>query len=254
MSKNLQSEGVIPAWPRAYDDAPTLKSLGSSGPSVDALIGLPAQLASRLFAAATPRTLLAGQKLFDAGDPGDGCYRLERGLLKVIVNSPRGEERIISVLGPTAIVGEVSMIDGLPRSATVIALHDSALQFLSRESFSQCMESHPEICTYLMITLAKRLREADETVAATTFLTVKGRVARALFELAKHVGQDSGAGRVTLGHKVSQGDLAAMAGVARENVSRTLREWKRRELVTKSSAYYCVNDMAALAKEIQFDT
>ena len=45
-----------------------------------------------------------------------------------------------------------------------------------------------------------------------------------------------------------------MAGVARENVSRTLREWKRRELVSKSSAYYCVNDMAALAKEIQFDT
>ena len=105
-----------------------------------------------------------------------------------------------------------------------------------------------------MITLAKRLREADETVAATTFLTVKGRVARALFELAKHVGQDSGAGRVTLSHKVSQGDLAAMAGVARENVSRTLREWKRRELVTKSSAYYCINDMAALAKEIEFDT
>ena len=178
----------------------------------------------------------------------------------MIVKSPRGDARIISVLGPTAaIVGEVSMIDGRPRSATVIALQDSALQFLSREAFSH--NSQPEATSRNlpitpMVTLAKRLREADETVAATTFLTVKGRVARALIELAKHVGQDYPTPDASrLSHKVGQGDLAAMAGVARENVSRTLREWKRRELVTQNlQAYYCVNDTAALAKEIQCET
>ena len=229
------------------------RSHGSSWPSVDALAGLPVQLVSRLFANATPHTLAAGRLLFDAGDTGDGCYWLESGLLKVIVKSPHNEARIISVLGPGVIVGEVSVIDGRPRSATVIALHDSALQFLSREAFTQYMEANPEICQYLMVTLATRLRQTVETVAATTFLTVKGRVARALIELAQHIGKKSGDGRIMLEDKISQGDLAAMAGVARENVSRTLRDWKRRKLVTQNSAYYCINNLAALAKEIEFD-
>jgi CRP/FNR family transcriptional regulator len=216
------------------------------------LAGLPDQLSSLLFAASSRRRLEAGQTLFDAGDPGDGCYRLEQGLLKVAMSSPQGEVRIIAMLGAGAIVGELSMIDGLPRSAAVIAIRDCALQFVSRKAFEDCTKAHPEICRHLMATLAMRLREADEALAAATFLTVKGRVARALIDLAKHIGQDSGAGRIVLGHKISQGELAAMAGVARENVSRTLGEWRKRKLVTQSSLYICVNDIAALRQEMNF--
>ena len=168
------------------------------------------------------------------------------------MNSPHGDARIMSILGPATIVGELSMIDGLPRSATVIAIRDSALQFISRKAFEACTTAHPEICTYLMVTLAIRLREADEALAAASFLTVKGRVARALVELAQYLGQESGAGRIVLGHKFSQGELAAMAGVARENVSRTLGEWKERKIVTRSALYICLNDIAALHREMTF--
>lgn len=230
-----------------------LKSPLSKMLSSNALSGLPAQLSARLFAHATPHRLKAGATLFDAGDAGDGCYRLEQGLLKVVVNSPLGEARIICVLGADSIVGELSMIDGLPRSATVIAVRDSALEFISKKAFEQCTTAHPEICTHLMVTLASRLREADEAMAAASFLTVRGRVARALLELAEYLGQESGVGGIMLGHKISQGDLAAMAGVARENVSRTLSEWKQRKIVTKPSLYYCLNDIAALEHEMQFD-
>ena len=216
------------------------------------LSGLPKRLASKLFAGATPYPLKSGQALFRAGDPGDGCYRVEQGLMKVVVASPQGEERIIAILGPDAIVGELAMIDGLPRSASVVAIRDCALRFVSRDAFEECKAAHPEICQYLMSTLATRLREADDALAAATFLTVKGRLARALLELADHVGQDNGAGHILLHHKISQSDLAAMAGVARENVSRTLSEWRRRELVTQSSNYYCINDTTALAREMEF--
>jgi CRP-like cAMP-binding protein len=93
------------------------------------------------------------------------------------------------------------------------------------------------------------LRQVDETLAATTFLTVKARVARALLELAQHLGQPSAAGHIVFQEKISQGDLAAMAGVARENVSRVLSEWRRRKVVSGTSRSYCLNNPAALKRE-----
>jgi CRP-like cAMP-binding protein len=97
------------------------------------------------------------------------------------------------------------------------------------------------------------LREADDALAAATFLTVKGRLALALLNLAEYVGKQNGGGQIELRHKISQGDLAAMAGVARENVSRTMSEWRKRNLVTRGLHYYCINDPRALGLEMEFD-
>jgi CRP/FNR family transcriptional regulator, cyclic AMP receptor protein len=207
-------------------------------------------LSAQLFRAAQPRHLKVGDRLFAIGDAGDGCYRLDQGLLKVVVASPRGEERIIAILGPGAIVGELAMIDGLPRSASVVALHDCVIRFVSREAFKQCANMHPETHQVLLAILAARLRQVDEALAATTFLTVKARVARALLELAEYIGQPSSAGQIAFHERISQADLAAMAGVARENVSRVLSEWRRRKLVT-GSRRYCLNNLAALNREMK---
>jgi Cyclic nucleotide-binding domain len=101
---------------------------------------------TQLFHAAQPRHLKAGERLFAIGDVGDSCYRLDQGLLKVVA-SPRGEERIIAILGPGAIVGELAMIDGLPRSASVVALHDCVIRFVSREAPTRyCWQSWPPGC------------------------------------------------------------------------------------------------------------
>ena len=195
-------------------------------------------------------TSKAGEVLFAAGDDDDGCYLLDRGLLKVTVTSSWGEERIIAILGPGAVVGELAMIDERPRSASVVALNDCLLRFTSREAFAKFMATHPEAYQALVAILAFRLRQADDGLAATTFLSVKGRVARALVELAELVGMSSGAGQIVLHEKISLADLAAMAGVARENVSRVMSEWRRRNLITGSAPYYCLNDIAALRREI----
>jgi CRP/FNR family transcriptional regulator, cyclic AMP receptor protein len=213
---------------------------------------LPETLLSTLFREATERNLREGEMLFRAGDAGDGCYRIQTGLAKVVVASHHGEERILSLLGPGAIVGELSMIDGGPRSASVVAVADCSLLFASRTKFQIHSESQPELTSYLVKTLARRLREADEALAAATFLTVKGRLARALLNLAEYAGEERG-GRIELRHKISQADLAAMAGVARENVSRTMSDWRKRNIVTRSSEYYCINDPITLAQETEAD-
>jgi len=218
------------------------------------LSGLPKTFLSELFQDAVAHKLREGEVLFRAGDVGDGCYRIQTGLVKVVVTSRLGEERIISLLGPGAIVGELSVIDGKPRSASVIAIADCLLSFFSRARFQTCIDSHPELTTYLVRTLARRLREADEALAATTFLSVKQRLALALLSIAEYVGEKDGSGRIHLRLKISQGVLAAMAGVARENVSRTLSEWRKRNIVTRSTHYYCINNPRALTKDMEIDT
>jgi CRP-like cAMP-binding protein len=219
------------------------------GPSL--LSGLPGRLATDLFAGAKPVRLRADEVLFIAGDPGDGCYRVEEGLLKVTMVSRTGTERILAFFGKGGIVGELSMIDGLPRSTSVVAVRDAALSFLSRAAFETFAKKHPELYRSLVAMLAARLRETDTVVAAGSFLPLKGRVASTLLELADNFGQDVGAGRVVIRQKIGQSDIAAMAGIARENVSRILNDWKRRKLVSRLSGYYCLENKAQLEHEAE---
>jgi CRP/FNR family transcriptional regulator, cyclic AMP receptor protein len=219
------------------------------GPSL--LSGLPGHLATDLFVGAKPVRLKADEVLFLASDPGDGCYRIDEGLLKVSMMSRTGTERILAFMGPGSIVGELSMIDGRPRSAAVVAVRDATLSFLSRASFEAFAQRQPDIYKSLVTLLATRLRETDTVIAAGSFLPLKGRVASTLLELADHFGQDVGSGRVVIRQKIGQSDIAAMAGIARENVSRILNDWKRRKLVSRLSGYYCLENKAQLEQEAE---
>jgi CRP/FNR family transcriptional regulator, cyclic AMP receptor protein len=215
------------------------------------LSALPAHLSERLFDNATTVRLKTDEVLFLAGDAGDGCYRVDDGLLKVTMVSRSGTERILAFLGHGAIVGELSIIDGLPRSASVVAVRAAALSFLSRAAFEDFAAKHPEIYKSLVTLIATRLRETDAALAAGSFLPLRGRVACTLLELAHDFGQDVGAGRVVIRQKIGQSDLAAMAGIARENVSRILNDWKRRKLVSRLSGYYCLENKAQLQNEAE---
>jgi CRP/FNR family transcriptional regulator, cyclic AMP receptor protein len=219
------------------------------GPSL--LSGLPGHLATDLFGGAKPVRLKADEVLFLASDPGDGCYRIDEGLLKVSMMSRTGTERILAFMGAGSIVGELSMIDGRPRSAAVVAVRDATLSFLSRSAFEMFAQRQPEIYKSLVTLLATRLRETDTVIAAGSFLPLKGRVASTLLELAVHFGQDVGSGRVVIRQKIGQSDIAAMAGIARENVSRILNDWKRRKLVSRLSGYYCLENKAQLEREAE---
>ena len=210
---------------------------------------LPQSLAASLFAGAIPCHLKAGKALFVVGDLGDGCYRLEQGLLKVVITSPRGDNLIIAILGPGSIAGELALIDGHPRSASVFAIRDCELSFVSRNAFEQYTAVHSDIYRYLVNVLAARLRETDDALGAANFLTVEARLARAMLDLARYFRGHEDAERIVIGEKMTQSDLAALAGVARENVSRILTDWKERKIVVRSGSHYCLNDLEALKRK-----
>src|SRR6516164_7178122 len=121
-------------------NADTLSDQGSdmriSQRSSMILSRLPPQMTTQLFASAFKHAAKAGEALFVAGD--GGCYRVEQGLVKITVTSDRGEERIIALVGAGEIIGELSLIDHQPRSASAIALCDSTFRYVTRQAFEDC--------------------------------------------------------------------------------------------------------------------
>jgi CRP/FNR family transcriptional regulator len=214
------------------------------------LSGLPPEYSARLLAGAPTINLTKGQALFQIGAAGDGCYWLKEGVLKVSIASNQGAERILAILGPGSIVGELAMIDGLPRSASVQALRDCSLIFVARSTFLNCLRDSPELYAHLVDTLVARLRHADEEVAAASFLSLKARVARALLQFAKYLGEPTATpDQIIIRHKLRQEDLAALADVARENASRILSEWRKRKIIVRQSPSVYVIHKSKLERE-----
>jgi CRP/FNR family cyclic AMP-dependent transcriptional regulator len=252
MSKTVNCRNVVGGPPHTSEVRPEPEGAVGLGPKYSRLLSeLPTRLSTELFASAKLVRLAAGDILFRAGAPADGCYRVEDGLLKVVMVSGSGAERILAFLGRGDIVGELSIIDGLPRSATVMAVRDAAVSFLSRAEFEAFADKHPAVYKSLIRLLAQRLRETDTVVAAGSFLSLKGRVARTMLELAEHFGHEVGPGRVVIRQKIKQTDLAAMAGIARETVTRILNDWQRRKLMSRPSGYYCLENKAQLEHQVK---
>jgi CRP/FNR family transcriptional regulator, cyclic AMP receptor protein len=220
-------------------------------PTDHLLSALPTELATGLFAKGRTLSLAANRSLFLCGDPSDGCYRLDEGLLKVSVTTATGGgERILAILGADAIVGELSMLDGGPRSASVTTLRASKLCFISKVAFEAFATDHPELYRHGMMLLARRLRATNNALVAVTSMSLRGRVARMLLSLAEAFGKDVGNGRILIRQKITQSDLAAMAGISRENVSRILAHWKRGAVVSRLAGYYCLEDRTAIEREL----
>ena len=201
----------------------------------------PESLSAQLFADAKPVKLAADEVLFLAGDPGDGCYRVEQGLLKVSMIAASGAERILAIVGPGAIVGELSTIDGLPRSASVAAVRDSELTFVSRAAFQAFADTSGGLQASGDAAGRAAARHRRRGGGRKLSAAQGPRGAGAARSLGGF-GQDVGQGRILIRQKVSQSDVAAMAGIARENVSRILNDWIRDKLVSRLSGYYCLED------------
>jgi CRP-like cAMP-binding protein len=210
-----------------------------------ALDGLPEDLAAELIRVARTRPVKAGTALFEAGDPGDGFYALLEGSLRVVLRGEDGEQ-VLAILSPGAIFGELSLFDGEPRSASVIATKASRVAFFDKAAVFRFADDNPAVYRHMLAIVGKRLRASNATLAARSLLPLSGRVAQTMLNLAELFGKDVGQGRILVHHKISQADLAALVGAARENVSRILNDWKREGHISRISGYYCIEDRAAL--------
>jgi CRP/FNR family transcriptional regulator, cyclic AMP receptor protein len=227
----------------------TAEKVGSFG-SHSALSVLPRQCATKLLNGALAISAKEGEVLVEGGTRVDGCYWLEKGVLKASIASHRGEERIIELLGPGSIVGALSLIDGLPQSATVQSLTDSTLTFVSRSVFTECMHEFPEMQAHLVSAIAAHLRRATDETAAVSLLPAKARVARALLQFARYFGEPtSHPDQITIRRKFRQNDVAALAHVARENASRIFNGWRKRKIVEYQSASVYIIHKGRLERE-----
>ena len=162
-----------------------------ASPLVNLFSVFPENLSARLFASARPVRLAADEVLFLAGDPGDGCYRVEQGLLKVSIISPAGAERILAIVGPGAHPRRASTIDGLPRSASVTAVREFRTELRQPRRVPGVRRPAPGRLQASRDAARGRLRDTDAVVAAGSFLPLKGRVARALLDLPRRSARTS---------------------------------------------------------------
>jgi CRP/FNR family transcriptional regulator, cyclic AMP receptor protein len=164
------------------------------------------------------------------GEMGDSLYMVESGRVKVFIGDEDGREIILKILGPGHFFGEMSMIDQQPRSASVTTLDPSTFLILSHHAFEQCVERAPRIANMVLRVLAQRVREADRKIGTLALMDVYGRVASTLLELA--VNRD---GKLMVGERLSQQDLANMVGASREMVNRILKDLSDRGFILVES-------------------
>jgi len=164
------------------------------------------------------------------GEMGDSLYMIQTGKVKVFIGDEEGREIILKIMGPGAFFGEMSMIDKQPRSASVTTIEPSSFQVLTHAMFEKCVEQAPRIAQIVMQILAQRVREADRKIGTLALMDVYGRVASTLLELSVYSG-----GKLMVGEKLSQQDLANMVGASREMVNRILKDLSDRGFISIES-------------------
>lgn len=192
---------------------------------------------ARLVDAATPRRLARGQVLFVQGDPSEHLHVVERGRVKVLVSSPRGDELVLSVLGPGDVLGELSVVDGAARSATAVAVDEALLWAVRADAVRDLLRHSPDLALSVAQALAARVRALTGSAADLVFLDLPRRLAKLIV---------ADAARETRTTAVSQGELAAQLGVARQSLNRALQRLQDHGWIDVQRSAIVVLDAAAL--------
>jgi CRP/FNR family cyclic AMP-dependent transcriptional regulator len=171
-----------------------------------------------------------GQVLFHMGDEGGSFYIIERGRVKVTIPSSSGEELILAILGAGDLLGELSLFDGKPRSATVQALEDTETLCLHREDLLALMRNRFTVVEKILEVLARRIRDTDMLLADSHFLDITSRLAKKILDLGDSFGVGE-EGRIRIGVKITQKELASMIGATRESINKQLKGLRDQGLI-----------------------
>lgn len=193
---------------------------------------------------AVRKTYRTREVVLRKGDPAMQMYVIAKGRLKAITAGAEGRQAALSIMGPGEVFGEVALLDGEPRSATIRALEPCELIILNRNEFYHFLERNPSAAIGLLQVLARRLRRLSERVEDSTFLEIPGRLAKALVRLAQRYGRDVGDGtRIEL--KLSQQELGDLVGATRESVNKQLRAWQSEGLLEQEKGRVILKDVEA---------
>lgn len=198
-----------------------------------------------------PRAFPAGVNLFLQDEEGEIAYIIERGTIKIVLTDEDGTDVILAILGPGELVGEMSVVDGLGRSASAIAMEPCSLHAIDRGAFGDCLRTVPMMAYNLVGLLSRRLRLANAQIQSLATLDVYGRVARQVLDFARAYGEPVDGGlRIPL--RLTQQDLASLVGASRVRVNQVLVTYKRRGYLAVDYAYrITILDEVGLAEQCQ---
>ena len=200
---------------------------------------LTAAQAEAVAGAIIKRRFKRGELVIEAGRKSNALFILLTGRARVIAADERGREVILAVLKAGDYVGEMSLIDNEPHSATVRAEVQTDVLMLGRTEFARCLPENTSMAYAVMRGLVQRLRQADRKIESLALMDVYGRVARSLLEFAKPDAE----GVLIIKDKISRQDIAKMVGASREMVSRVMKDLEERGFIeTQTDGSMVVKD------------
>jgi len=188
--------------------------------------------------------------IFHKDSPGESLYLIESGRVRIFVLSESGQEISVNIYGPGEVFGELSLLDGLPRSAGAIALEHTVTLALHRTDFVRLLEANPHMAMNILKVLSARVRYTTVYAESLAFLDVYGRVASKLLELADRYGVEREG--TEIGLRLTQSELATWVGATRESVNKVLGTFRELGLIDITSQRITILDTPGLRGRITY--
>jgi len=204
---------------------------------------LPESALDQLASLASRKTFRKGEVVFLEGDAGDALYGVISGSIRVATSNNDGKQIFLNMMEHGDVFGEISVIDGQPRTASAEAAESTSLIVIQRRDFQELVEHEPVVAIHLLQILCQRLRWTTDIVHEAMLLPAPGRIAKRLLHLVSAHGRETEAG---LELRMSQADLANFLGVSRQIVNQNLQDWREAGWIDLQRARVIVLDSGAL--------
>lgn len=191
--------------------------------------------------------LRKGETLFRQGDEGASLYLILQGRIRISL-SRQMDVITLAILGQGEFLGEMALLDGLPRSADAIALEDSFLYALNRKDFLAFLVHNEKAVHAVLSALSMRLRKTDTLLAEMCFLNLSLRLVQKLVEYAQQQPDEKNPNECMV--KVSQQELGNILGVSRESINKELKHLRDKGIVSTSRNCIRIHDLASLRKRL----
>jgi CRP-like cAMP-binding protein len=181
-------------------------------------------------------------------EAGAALFVIVSGKVKIVRMDDDGREVILSILGESDFFGEMAILDGLARSASVVATTKAELFMIHRRDFLKLLHDFPSVAIALLKELTMRLRKADAMIKSLSLKDASGRVANVVLQLADDIGKIR-KGRVEIDELPLQQDLANMAGTARETISRVMAVFESKKLIERDGHRVIIPDFEKFKRD-----
>ncbi len=193
------------------------------------------------------RVFETGRNVMTIEQPGEAVYVILHGTVKIHIE--QGErDVIIAILGTGDMLGEMSLIDSIGRSASAVTLENSLMLWMDKSTFNYMLDNFPPVARNLVKILSARVRLSDQLIQALATLDVNGRVARQLLAFAEKYGREKD-GTTQIRIALTQGDIADLVGASRKRVNQTMVLFKEQGLIdTDAEGRISIHDRDGLAR------